>query len=141
MSKVGLTVLKPEWESPLSEHFGMAGWILIYDAETQQKTFERNRLLYGGAVIEAFERHGCTDAIFSHIGPGALEMLKGAGIRGWYGPGSVPVPQVVEQFLKGELMPAEEAESRGAEHHPSRKGRSASENRRGEQETHSPAQT
>jgi predicted Fe-Mo cluster-binding NifX family protein len=128
MSKIGLTVVKSEAESPLSPHFGMAGWVLIYDTETQQKIFERNRLLYGRGVVEILQRHRCTDAIFSSIGRGALEGLEAGGIRGWYAPEGVPVPELVKQLQEGKLTRAEEASSTGREHHGGARARHKSTN-------------
>jgi predicted Fe-Mo cluster-binding NifX family protein len=111
MRKAGLTLLCPDWQSPLSPYFGIAAWMLIYDMRTDQKTFERNRLLMGRGVVEVFARHRCTDAVFSNIGPGALEILRAAGIRAWYGPSDVPASQLVDRLKRGELEPANEARS------------------------------
>jgi predicted Fe-Mo cluster-binding NifX family protein len=106
-----MTLLRPDWQSPLSRHFGMAGWLLIYDAKTDQKKFARNRLLMGRGVVDVFLQHRCTDAIFSQIGPGALEILRAAGIHGWYGPADVPASQLIDRLKQGELEPANEARS------------------------------
>ncbi len=103
MSKVGLTVVRPEAESPLSPQFSLAGWVLICDTDGEERVLERNRLLYGMGVVGILERHRCTDAIFSNIGQGALEALKAAGIRGWYGPEGVPPAKLVERLKRGEL--------------------------------------
>ena len=111
MSKVGMTLLRPDWQSPLSPHFGLATWLLIYDTETDQKNFERNRLLMGKGVVDVFAQHRCTDAIFSNIGPGALEILRAAGIRGWYGAADVPASELISRLKQGELEPANEARS------------------------------
>jgi predicted Fe-Mo cluster-binding NifX family protein len=111
MGKVGFTLLRPDWQSPLSPHFGIATWMLIYDTRTDQKTFERNRLLMGKGVVEVFAHHNCKDAVFSNIGPGALEILRAAGIRGWYGPSDVPAAQLVDRLKQGILEPASEAKS------------------------------
>lgn len=111
MRKVGLTLLRPDWQSPLSPHFGVATWMLIYDTRTDQKTFERNRLLMGKGVVDVFAQHRCTDAIFSDIGPGALEILRATGIRAWYGPPDVPASRLIDRLKQGELEPANEARS------------------------------
>jgi predicted Fe-Mo cluster-binding NifX family protein len=111
MKKVGMTLLRSDWQSPLSPHFGLATWLLIYDTETDQKTFERNRLLMGKGVVDVFAQHHCTDAVFSEIGPGALEILRAAGIRAWYGPPDVPAAQLIDRLKQGELESAKEARS------------------------------
>jgi predicted Fe-Mo cluster-binding NifX family protein len=103
MSKVGLTVVRPDADSPLSLQFGLAGWILICDTDGKERVLERNRLLYGMGVVGILERHRCTDAIFSNIGQGALEALKAAKIRGWCGPEGVPAAQLIEQLKRGAL--------------------------------------
>jgi hypothetical protein len=82
MSKVGLTVVRPDAESSLSPQFGLAGWVMICSTDGQEPILERNPLLYGMGVIDILARHRCTDAIFSTIGPGALQALKAAKIRG-----------------------------------------------------------
>jgi predicted Fe-Mo cluster-binding NifX family protein len=109
MSKVGLTVVKPEVESPLSSQFGLAGWVLVSDTDRQQNVFERNRLLYGMGVVDILERHGCTDVIFSSIGQGTFEALKTAKIRGWCGPEGVPAVRLTERLKRGELEEAGES--------------------------------
>jgi predicted Fe-Mo cluster-binding NifX family protein len=128
MSKIGLTVLKPDAKSPLSPHFGMAGWILIYDTDEQQQTLERNRLLYGRGVVEILQLHRCADAIFASIGRGALEALKAAGIRAWYGPEGVAAPELIKQLQEGKLTRAEEASSTGSEHRGGARARHKSTN-------------
>jgi predicted Fe-Mo cluster-binding NifX family protein len=112
MTKVGMTLLRSDWQSSLSPHFGMAGWLLIYDANTGRRTFERNRQLFGKGVVDMFVQHRCTDAVFSNIGPGALEILRAAGIRAWYGSPDVPASQLIDRLEQGELEPAIEAKSR-----------------------------
>jgi predicted Fe-Mo cluster-binding NifX family protein len=113
MSKIGLTLAKPEWTSPLAAHFGMAKWLLIYDTETQKKQFQQNKELIGRGVVAALEKHGCTDAIFSGIGPGALNHLNLAGIRGWYGSKRTPAHELVERLKRGELRRAEQPSEAG----------------------------
>lgn len=113
MSKIGLTLSKPEWASPLAAHFGLAKWLLIYDTKTQEKQFEQNKELVGRGVVATFEEHGCTDAIFSTIGPGALDHLAFADIRGWYGPEDVPAHELVKRLQQGELQRAEEPSEAG----------------------------
>jgi predicted Fe-Mo cluster-binding NifX family protein len=138
MSKVGMTLLRPDWQSPLSPHFGLATWLLIYDTETDQKNFERNRLLMGKGVVDVFVQHRCTDAVFSSIGPGALEILRAAGIRAWYGPADVPASQLIDRLKQGELEPANEARShnhdrtRGHSHRERLSGCCRGERNRGE---------
>lgn len=115
MRRVGMTLLSPDWQSPLSPHFGLAGWLLVYDMKNDQKDFERNRLLMGKGVVDVFSQQRCSDVIFSGIGPGALEILRAAGIRAWYGPPDVPASQLIDRLKLGELEPATEARSQ--DHH------------------------
>jgi predicted Fe-Mo cluster-binding NifX family protein len=107
-TKVGLTVVRPDAEAPLSPQFGLAGWVLICDTDWAEPIIERNPLLYAMGVIDILARHRCTDAIFSSIGRGALEALKAAGIRGWCGPEGVPAARLIERLKRGELEKAGE---------------------------------
>jgi len=109
MSKIGMTLLKESWDSPLSPHFGKAKWVLVYDTESEQQHFERNRGLNGRAVVDIMAAHGCTDAIFTHIGAGALRHLREAGMAGWYGAAGVPASEVLARWQKGELQQARSA--------------------------------
>ena len=106
MSKIAFTILLNRGDSALSPHFGMAKWVLIRD-ENGAITFEQNSGLNGRAVVNIMTKHGCTDAIFAEIGPGAFGHLEQAGIRGWIGPTDLRVPQLVESFLRGELPRAD----------------------------------
>lgn len=106
MSKVAFTTLLNREDSALSPHFGMAKWILVRDDDTGQVTFEQNTALNGRAVVDIMVRDGCTDAVFTHIGPGAFSHLEQVGIRGWIGPADTPVSQLLERLSSGELARA-----------------------------------
>ncbi len=110
MSKVAFTTLLNREDSVLSPHFGMAKWILIRDDDNGQITFEQNTALNGRAVIDTMVRNGCTDAVFTQIGPGAFSHLEQADIRGWIGPADTPVPQLLERLSRGELARAQAPE-------------------------------
>lgn len=107
MGKIAFTTLLKRDDSALSPHFGKAKWILIVDRETGHAAFEQNTELNGRAVVEIMARHGCSDAIFTQIGSGALQHLHLAGIRGWIGPADQPVPELLKRLDCGELVPAE----------------------------------
>jgi predicted Fe-Mo cluster-binding NifX family protein len=107
-TRIGLTVVRPDAEAPLSPQFGLAGWVLICDADGGEPIFERNPLLYGMGVVGILERHRCTDTVFSNIAPGALEALNAAGIRAWCGPEGVPATELIERLKSGELKRAGE---------------------------------
>jgi predicted Fe-Mo cluster-binding NifX family protein len=106
MSKVAFTTLLNREDSALSPHFGMAKWILVRDDDNGQIAFQQNTALNGRAVVDIMVRHGCTDAVFTHIGPGAFGHLQQAGIRGWIGPPGTPVAQLLERLGHGELVRA-----------------------------------
>ena len=107
MKKVAFTTLLKRDDSALSPQFGMAKWIMIRDNEVGQVTFEQNTALNGRAVVDIMVKHGCTDAVFTQIGAGALRHLQQAGIRGWTGEAGVPVSQLLERLGRGELSPAQ----------------------------------
>lgn len=106
MSIVAFTTLLNREDSALSPHFGMAKWVLIRDDDHGRITFEQNTALNGRAVVDIMVRHGCSDAVFNHIGPGAFRHLEQAGIRGWIGPADLAVPQLLERLSHGELVQA-----------------------------------
>lgn len=106
MSKTAFMTLLNRDSSALSPHFGKAKWIAVVD-DNGQIQFEQNTALNGRAVVEIIARHGCQDAVFTEIGPGASMHLAQAGIRGWVGPAGIPLPQVAERLRRGELSPAQ----------------------------------
>jgi predicted Fe-Mo cluster-binding NifX family protein len=123
MSKVGFTTLLNREDSVLSPHFGMAKWVMIRDDDTGEITFEQNTGLTGRAVADILAHHGCTDAVFTEIGPGALGHLRAAGIRGWLAPTDVPVPELVERLSQGALPAVNEAtQSAGGARRRERRG-------------------
>ncbi len=111
MSRVAFATLLNREDSSLSPHFGMAKWILIYNDGNSRTTFEQNTALNGRAVVEIMVKHGCTDAVFTQIGPGAYRHLEQAGIRGWIGPAGTPVPQLLERLRRSELARADAPDS------------------------------
>jgi predicted Fe-Mo cluster-binding NifX family protein len=106
MSKVAFTTLLKREDSALSPHFGKAKWIVVRDGESGEIAVEQNTGLNGRAVVDIMARHGCSDAVFTSIGPGASRHLEQAGIRGWIGAAGVPLPQLLEMLERGELKPA-----------------------------------
>jgi predicted Fe-Mo cluster-binding NifX family protein len=106
MSKVGFTTLLNREDSVLSPHFGMAKWVMIRDDDAGETRFEQNIGLSGRAVVDILTRAGCSDAVFTEIGPGAFRHLRESGIRGWLAPADVPVPQLLERLGRAELSPA-----------------------------------
>jgi predicted Fe-Mo cluster-binding NifX family protein len=106
MSKIGLTVLLNRGDSTLSPHFGKAKWVAIRDLDSGAISFEQNQGLNGRTVVDVLIRNGCTDAIFSEIGPGALRHLHEAGIQGWFGPLDVPMPELAHRLVHSQLSRA-----------------------------------
>lgn len=127
MTKIGLTLSRKDWESPLAPHFGMAKWLLIYETDRQEKQFQQNKELTGRGVVEVFAHHNCTEAVFAAIGHGALDHLIRAGIRGWYGPAGVSARELTERLKRDELQRAKEA----SEPEGRRRGRGPRRGRRG----------
>jgi len=107
MSKIGFTTLLNREDSVLSPHFGLSKWVMVRDNDSGSVTFEQNTGLYGRAVVDILQRHGCSDVIFAEIGHGAFRGLQEAGIRGWVAPMNVPVPELLEHFNRGELAQAD----------------------------------
>ena len=123
MSKVGFITLLNREDSVLSPHFGIAKWVLVRDDDTGEITFEQNTGLTGRAVVDILARHGCTDAVFTEIGPGAFGHLQAAGIRAWLAPADVPVPELIQRLSSGGLTRAiEPTQSSGGARRRERKG-------------------
>ena len=133
MSKVGFTTLLKREDSVLSPHFGIAKWILIRDDDTGESTFEQNTGLTGRAVVDILTVHGCTDAVFTKIGPGAFGHLQAAGIRGWLAPADVPVPELIQRLSSGALSRIDEPtkSTGGARRRERRGGRCGPDESRG----------
>ena len=115
MGRIALTVLKQDPDSRLSPHFGKAKWVLVHDPETGTATVHRNEGLDGRAAVDLMSAAGCTDAVLSGIGGGALGHLRRAGIRGWYGPPELGAAELLVRLADGALAPAE-APSHASEH-------------------------
>ncbi|MGD8863481.1 MAG: NifB/NifX family molybdenum-iron cluster-binding protein [Myxococcales bacterium] len=113
MSKTGLLLLRDDPSSRLSPHFGMAKWIAIFDPDSEELRFLQNRGLNGRAVTEVLEREGCSDVIFASIGSQALDHLKAARIRGWYGPKDQS-PAELLRLLKDDQLQLAEASTHDA---------------------------
>lgn len=120
MGRIGLTTSKSEESAGLSEHFGMAKWVLVYDEGADAVEAVRNRGLTGSAVAELMAARGCTDAVFTSIGEGALRHLREAGIRGWYGPRGEPAAGLAARLGAGQLRPADEADHKAPQRHRGR---------------------
>ena len=103
MSAIALMTLLNREDSTLSPHFGKAKWLMTVQSGTGKSTFVQNAGLNGRSVVDLLVANGCTDVVFSEIGPGALQHLQAANICGWFGPADTPVPQLLEMFRQGEL--------------------------------------
>lgn len=107
-----------ELDSNLDPRFGRAAYFIILDAETMDfEVVENNKNfnLPGGAGIQAgktvADQH--VDALITgHCGPKAFKVLQNAGIKIVTGAGG-KVTEAVEQFKKGVLETASEADIEG----------------------------
>ncbi|QQR91352.1 MAG: NifB/NifX family molybdenum-iron cluster-binding protein [Myxococcales bacterium] len=105
MPKIGIPVVKKEDKPRISEHFGKAKWVVLYDTELGSKAFFRNSGLNGKAVVEIMKTNQCTDAIFASIGQGATNHLHNAEIHGWYSDAIEDVESLIEKLSCNELRP------------------------------------
>ena len=106
MSKIAFMTLLKREDSKLSPHFGKAKWVMITDRDGGIPTFVQNTGLNGRAVVEILAANGCTDVVSSQIGSGALRHLETRNIRGWIANADVPVPELLQQYRRRELLPA-----------------------------------
>ena len=115
--RIAISAEGKQLDSNLDPRFGRAAYFIILDAETMD--FEalentQNFSLPQGAGIQAgktiADRH--VDALITgHCGPKALRVLQNAGIMIVTGAGG-KVSDVVDQFRKGMLEIASEADAR-----------------------------
>lgn len=105
-------------ESSLDPRFGRAAYFIILDAETMDfKAVEntQNLNLSQGAGIQAGKTvadHHVDALITGHCGPKAFKVLQSAGVKIMTGAGGT-VADAIEQFKKGELTDAMEADVEG----------------------------
>lgn len=103
--KVAVVIAKSTPDSHLSMHFGSAKWVAIFTPDAAEPEIVRNEGLNGRSVVEIMSERGCTDAIFSAIGPGAHRHLCAAGIRGWLAPVERSAPDALRDLELGALSP------------------------------------
>ncbi len=113
MSKIGFMTLLNREDSKLSPHFGKAKWLAVVDLQKDTCEFVRNTGLNCKAVVEMLVKHGCEDVVFTVIGEGALQHLKDAHIYGWSAPGDIPLTELRQMYVRGELRHARKASSGG----------------------------
>jgi len=105
-------------ESSLDPRFGRAAYFIILDADTMDfKAVEntQNLNLPQGAGIQAGKAvadHHVDALITGHCGPKAFKVLQSAGVKILTGAGGT-VADAIEQFKKGELTDAMEADVEG----------------------------
>lgn len=103
---IGLPLLKDSLDSPLSQHFGKAKWLLIYEGEGRHR-FVRNTGLSGHSVVQELASAGCTDVVILGAGAGAWGHLQQGGMRVWQGEADIPARELVRRAEEGALLRAE----------------------------------
>lgn len=104
MGKVGVMMAVNAADGSMSGHFGKAEWIMTVD-ENGVQAFLENSGKNGHAALELAQGSGCTEMIFAEIGPGALQGLLRAGIRGWQAPAGLTGAEALLRHAHGELQP------------------------------------
>ena len=116
--RIAISSTGKELESNLDPRFGRAAYFIILDAETMDfKAVEntQNLNLSQGAGIQAGKTvadHHVDTLITGHCGPKAFKVLQRAGIKIVTGAGG-KVTDAIDQFKKGELKMASEADVEG----------------------------
>jgi predicted Fe-Mo cluster-binding NifX family protein len=100
-------------DAPLARTFGKAKWLLLWE-ERGGAVFRRNETLSGGSVAGAIAASGCSEVIVAHLGEKACAHMTALGIRPWKGPADVPVREVIQMHLRGELGPWSADGSKGS---------------------------
>jgi predicted Fe-Mo cluster-binding NifX family protein len=116
--KLAISSTGKNLDSNLDPRFGRAAYFIIVDAETMD--FEvvgntQNLNLPQGAGIQAGKTitdHHVDALITGHCGPKAFKVLQSAGVKIFTGAGG-KVTDALEQFKKGELAAASEADVEG----------------------------
>ena len=106
MSKIAFTTVLDHEDAELSEHFGAAKWLMIYDEETAETTIEPSAGTDGRAIASMLVISDCTDVVCAEIGPVALAILRMTDVRAWQGPLGVPANKLLAAFRRGELVRA-----------------------------------
>ncbi len=101
----GLPLLKDSLDSPLSQHFGKAKWLLVYEGAGRHR-FVRNAGLSGRSVVQDLAAAGCTDVVILHAGDGAWGHLQRGGMRVWQGEADVPARELIRRAEEGSLARA-----------------------------------
>jgi predicted Fe-Mo cluster-binding NifX family protein len=116
--KIAVTATGPKLSSELDPRFGRAAYFIIVDPETMMFDVVENRQnldLPQGAGIQAGKTivdHHVDALITGNCGPKAFKVLERAGVKILVG-ASGTVQNVVEQFKRNELTPAESANVEG----------------------------
>jgi len=116
--RIAISSTGKKLESNLDPRFGRAAYFIIMDAETMDfKAVEnsQNLNLPQGAGIQAGKTmadHHVDALITGHCGPKAFKVLQNAGVKIMTGAGG-KVSDAIDQFKKGELAIASEADVAG----------------------------
>lgn len=108
MRKIGVMMAGNAADGPMSGHFGKAEWMMTVDENGAQEFFE-NTGKNGHSALMLAQANACTELIFAEIGPGALQGLLRAGIRGWQAPVGLTGSEAVLQYARGQLQPVKMA--------------------------------
>jgi predicted Fe-Mo cluster-binding NifX family protein len=115
MSKVAVMMSADRADSAVSSHFGKAEWIMIAEPESGVCKFVKNESQNGRGVVEILVREGCTDAIFTEIGQGALMHLKAAQIRGWGSEAGLTGEEALRHLEQALMEPVESTAKHGGQ--------------------------
>ena len=103
MERVAVMMSSESVSAKMSEHFGKAECILVAGLQGEEPTFLPNDTTNGHGAARIVHRQGCSDAIVTGIGAGAVAQLKSLGIRVWAAPRGISGAQALELFRHGTL--------------------------------------
>ncbi|MDI6894775.1 MAG: NifB/NifX family molybdenum-iron cluster-binding protein [Bacillota bacterium] len=100
-------------DSPVEMRFGRAPFFVLVDAESLESEAIPNPAISsaGGAGIQVAQllaRSGVGAVAAGNVGPNAMSALCAAGVRVYAASGAT-VRETVQAFLRGELVPLDEA--------------------------------
>lgn len=110
--KIALCLKDENINSELDNRFGRAGYFLIYNTETKEKTVVENIAKddqggAGGRAIRFIYQNNAEILIAPELGPKALEALKAFEIEAYFQGESNNIDEVLKKFEKNELKKIE----------------------------------
>jgi len=116
--RVAITAQGEDLSSKADPRFGRAGWIIVFDTETDSHEAHTNKVNMNavqGAGIQTARNVadlGVEAVIAGNVGPNAFRTLNAAGIKVFLTP-ETSVQEAIDSFKQGRLKEIDEATVEG----------------------------